>query len=139
MADPRIESLERMLAKGHISVDQYIQGLAALTPQGETPSAAKPAKSATQKTNARKRASRKRKALLSRPTEQPPAAPELPERVLEAPPRRGAKRVRVAPEPEPEPVETDTDDEIWEMFAPAHAEREDHAEPVARYYAAFHI
>ena len=42
MADPRIESLERMLEKGHISVDQYIQGLAALTPQEETP-AAKPA------------------------------------------------------------------------------------------------
>ena len=76
MADPRIESLERMLEKGHISVDQYIQGLAALTPQEETPSAAVPAvaaKSVTQKKNARKRASRNRKALLSRPTEQPPA------------------------------------------------------------------
>ena len=86
------------------------------------PTVVKTGKSATQKTNARKRASRNRKALLSRPAEQPPAAPELPERVLEAPPRRGAKRVRVAPQPEPEAVETDTDDEIWEMFAPAQEE-----------------
>ena len=103
MADPCIESLERMLEKGHISVDQYIQGLAALTPQEETPAAKPAALSKSAKTNARKRASRKRKALLLCPTEQPPAAPELLERVLPARDRRGAKRVHLRPKPDPEP------------------------------------
>ena len=62
MADPRIESLERMLEKGHISADQYIQGLAALTPQEETPAAvvATPAlRSAAQARRARKNAKKR--------------------------------------------------------------------------------
>ena len=63
MADPRIESLERMLEKGHISVDQYIQGLAALMPQEETPSAAVVAtpalRSAAQVRRARKNAKKR--------------------------------------------------------------------------------
>ena len=74
MADPRIESLERMLAKGHISVDQYIQGLAALAPQEEAPApAAAPAQSKSAKKNAKKR----KKKLAAQAQTREGAAPEL--------------------------------------------------------------
>ena len=62
-----------------------------------------PARSATQKTNARKRASRERKKALAEQVLQEAELPELTERVLPAPSRRGAKRAHLASEPEPEP------------------------------------
>ena len=91
MADPRIESLERMLEKGHISVDQYIRGLAALEQRKreETPATvvATPAlRSAAQAQRARKNAKKreKKKKALAEQAAAPAALAleaELPERV----------------------------------------------------------
>ena len=57
--DPRIQSLERMLADGLLTVDQYIQGLAAIKPAEPSSAAAPVAPSKNAKKNAKKRLKKK--------------------------------------------------------------------------------